>query len=156
MPRTAHRWIAYAAATWALVFGVLHLVWAAGWYVGLDPVQARAAFAVPWKLAYDVVAGAMCLVAVPVSLALSLRWGRRVPRRVLFPIALIGTGLLVLRAVASVVQVVYFAATGRLSWRLLGIWEPWFYVGAGLFAVNLWWYVRNGMASTPGPLASAR
>ncbi len=35
-----HYWIAYAAACWTLVFAAFHIVWAAGWYIGLDPVQA--------------------------------------------------------------------------------------------------------------------
>ena len=52
-------WVAYAAALWALVFAIFHFVWAAGWYPLLDAAQASAAFAIPWKLAYDIVAGAM-------------------------------------------------------------------------------------------------
>ena len=43
---------AYAAALWALVFAVLHLVWAAGWYVGLEPEQAREAFDADSSLAW--------------------------------------------------------------------------------------------------------
>lgn len=135
---TRHEWIVYAAAGWALIFAVLHFVWAAGWYIGLDPVQAQAAFAVPWKLAYDLVAGAMCVVAVPVALALAMPWGRRVPRRVLLPLAWTGTGLLLLRAVASLIQAAYFLVTGKFSFRAMGVWEPWFYLGAALFTSNLW------------------
>jgi hypothetical protein len=142
-PRRLRDWIAHAAATWALIFGVLHFVWAGGWYIGLDPVAAKAAFAVPWKLAYDLVAGVMCFVAAPVALALVMPWGRRVPRRLLSSIAWAGIGLLVLRAVASIVQVTYFVLTGRFTWRALGIWEPWFYVGATLFALTLWQYQRE-------------
>ncbi len=139
-----HRWIAYAAACWALIFAVFHIVWAAGWYILLDPVEAAAAFASPGMLAYDVVVAGMCIVAVPVALALALPWGRHVPRRLLISIALIGTGLLALRAVASLLQVAYFAATGRFRFQDLGVWEPWFYVGATLFTFNLLWYWRGG------------
>jgi hypothetical protein len=142
------RWVAYAAAVWALIFGVLHFVWAGGWYLGLDPVAAQAAFAVPWKLAYDLVAGVMCFVAVFVALAFVTPWGRRVPRRVLMPIAWIGIGLLVLRAVASIVQVTYFAVTGRFTWSALGIWEPWFYLGATLFALTLWQFRQRERSPT--------
>jgi hypothetical protein len=110
-----HELIAYASAAWALIFGVFHFVWAGGWYIGLDPVQAQAAFAVPWKLWYDVVAGVMCVIAVPVALALALPWGRRVPRRILMPLAWTGTGLLMLRAVASLVQAAYFLVTGKAA-----------------------------------------
>jgi hypothetical protein len=135
-----HHSIAYAAACWALIFAFFHIVWAAGWYILLDPAQAQAAFASPWMLAYDLFVAAMCLVAIPVALALALRWGRHVPRRLLISLALIGTGLLVLRAVASLIQVAYFAVTGRFSFKLLGVWEPWFYLGAALFTLDLWWY----------------
>jgi hypothetical protein len=138
-----HRWVAYAGASWALVFAFFHIIWAAGWYVGLDPDQARAMFTTPWKLAYDVVVAVMCIIAVPVALALALPWGERVPRRLLSALAWTGTGLLVLRAVASLIQTAYLAATGRFSLRVMGVWEPWFYLGATLFAVNLWLYCRR-------------
>ena len=29
-------WVAYAAALWAAVFAVFHIIWAAGWYPLLD------------------------------------------------------------------------------------------------------------------------
>ncbi|MGE0131453.1 MAG: hypothetical protein AB7U82_25505 [Blastocatellales bacterium] len=153
-----HRWIAYAAACWALIFAVFHIVWAAGWYILLDPVEAAAAFASPWMLAYDLVVAGMCMVAVPVALALALPRGRRVPRRLLLPLALIGVGLLALRAVASLVQVAYFAAIGRFRFEDLGVWEPWFYVGAALFTLDLWWYGQRERPAPPNgrALANAR
>lgn len=140
---TRHEWIAYAAAVWASIFAAFHFVWAGGWYIGLDAVQAQAAFAVPWKLWYDVVAGVMCVIAVPVALALALPWGRRVPRRILMPLAWTGTGLLLLRAVASLVQAAYFLVAGKFSFRAMGVWEPWFYLGAALFTTNLWLHSRR-------------
>jgi hypothetical protein len=143
---TRHDWIVYAAACWALVFAAFHIVWAAGWYIGLDPVQARAAFAVPWKLAYDLVVAGMCLVAAPVALALVMPWGQRVPRRLLGALLWTGTGLLLLRAVASLVQTAYFVVINQFSWRDMGVWEPWFYLGATLFGITLWRYWREGSA----------
>lgn len=139
-----HSWIAYAAASWALIFAAFHLFWAAGWYIGLDPVATRAAFAVPWKLAFDLVVAAMCLVAVPVALALGLPWGQRVPRRLLSALAWTGTGLLMLRAAASLIQAGYLFVVGRFSLGVIGGWEPWFYLGATLFAIDLWLFQRRG------------
>ena len=147
-PTSRLYWIAYAAASWALVFAFFHVVWAAGWYIGLDPIQAAAAFAVPWKLIYDLVAGGMCIVAVPVALALAMPWGRRVPRRLLVTLACIGTGLLVLRAVGSMIQAAYLLFIGQFSFQDMGVWEPWFYVGATLFAITLWQYRRQERAGT--------
>src|SRR5262245_3688059 len=135
--------IIYAAAGWALIFAVLHIVWAAGWYIGLDPVQAQAAFAVPWKLAYDLVIAGTCIVAVPVALALVMPWGRRVPRGLLGTLLWIGASLLLLRAVASVIQNAYLVVTGHFSWRAMGVWEPWFYLGATLWGITLWRHWRD-------------
>jgi Protein of unknown function (DUF3995) len=139
----SHRAVAVAAAAWAFIFGCFHFIWAAGWYVGLDAEQARKAFAVPWKLAYDIAAGVMCIIAVPTALGLAMPWGRRVARRLISTLAWIGTALLVLRAVASVAQTVYEMVTGKFSVARMGIWEPWFYLGAILFAANLRLYSRR-------------
>jgi hypothetical protein len=138
-----HRAIGVAAAVWAFVFGIFHFVWALGWYPGLDAEAAAKGFAVPWKLAYDVVAGVMCIIAVPTSLALVRPWGWRVSRRLLMTVVWIGTVLLVLRAVAGLIQLSYELATGRFSVERVGIWEPWFYLGGTLFATNLWLYSRG-------------
>ena len=138
-----HLGIAAAAAVWSFVFAVFHCLWAAGWYVGLDPVQARAAFARPTFLAYDLVVALMCIIAVPLSLALAMPWGRQVPRRLLLWLAWAGTTLLMLRAVASLGQAGYELITGRFTLDRMGVWEPWFWVGAGLFASNLWLYRRQ-------------
>ena len=141
-----HPWPAYAAALWALIFGVFHFIWAAGWYPLLDAEQARIAFAVPWKWAYDVLAGLMCLIAVPVALAPVMRWGRQVPRRLLLSLAVIGTSLLVLRAVASILQTGYLLIAGRALQGFLP-WEPWFYLGAALFAVTTWRILRTNRST---------
>jgi hypothetical protein len=96
--KPGHYWIAIAAAGWALVFAVFHIVWAAGWYPLVDAEQARIAFATPWKWAFNVVVAAMCVVAAPVSLALGTSLGERLPRHLYVTLAWIGTSLLVLRS----------------------------------------------------------
>ena len=139
------RWVAYAAAFWAFVFAIFHIVWAAGWYPLLDAEQARAAFATPWKWAYDVVVAAMCVTAVPVALAPVMSWGQHVPRRPIYVLAWIGSALLVIRALASLIQAGYLVATGRFRFADIGIWEPWFYLGAILFTLSTWRLGRVGM-----------
>ena len=131
-------WIAYAVALWATVFAIFHIVWAAGWYPLLDAEQARIMFATPWKWAYDVAVAAMCVIALPVVLAPVMSWGRHVPRRLVYTLAWIGSALLVLRSVASLAQAGYLIATGRFSLADMGIWEPWFYLGATLFSLSTW------------------
>jgi hypothetical protein len=136
-------WTAYAAAAWAAIFAALHFVWAAGWYVGLDTEGARAAFAVPWKYAYNLGAGAMCAIAVPVALAFVSPWGRRMPRGWIVWVALIGTGLLVLRAAAGTLQWLYWMATGQFSPEAIGLWQPWFMLGATLFTIATWRFLQE-------------
>lgn len=169
-------WVAYAAALWASVFAVFHIVWAAGWYPLLHAEQARIAFATPWKWAFDVLVAAMCVIAVPVVLAPVMSWGQHLPRRLIDGLACIGTALLVLRSTASLVQTGYFASVGRFRFAAIGIWEWWFHLGAILFALSTWrlmairhtrrlieragvidnapgpspWYLRTGKPAVPG------
>jgi hypothetical protein len=131
-------WVAYAAALWASVFAIFHIIWAAGWYPLLNAEEARVAFATPWKWAYDVFVAAMCVIAVPVALAPVMSWGQYAPRRVIYTLAWIGTALLLLRSVASLVQAGYLVAAGRIRITAIGIWEPWFYLGAILFSLSTW------------------
>src|SRR4030095_258148 len=120
-------WVAYAAALWAAVFAVFHIIWAAGWYPLLDAEQMRVAFATPWKWRFDVLVAAMCLIAVPVALAPVVAWGQRLPQRLIFRIAWIGSALLVLRLVAAAVQTAYLVAVGRFRLAVIGIWDWWFF-----------------------------
>ncbi|MGH7644154.1 MAG: hypothetical protein ACREMR_01075, partial [Gemmatimonadales bacterium] len=133
-------WVAYAAALWTLLFCGFHVVWAAGWYVGLDPQAARQACERTWFLIFDlvvlVVAG-LYLLAVPVALALAQPWGRRLPRRLLGGLAWAGTGLLVVRGGGGAVQTLYWAATGRNVLERLLVWEVWFCLGALLFWLSV-------------------
>jgi hypothetical protein len=135
---------AYAAAVWAAVFAVFHVIWATGWYIGLDEPSARVAFAKRGTLIYDLVVAGICVFAVPVSLSLTMAWGRRVPRRLIAFCIWTGTGMLVLRAGASLIQVAYFIVT-RPQFRLteIGKWELWFYLGATLFTISAWRFSRT-------------
>ena len=67
-----------------------------------------------------------------------MSWGERLPRRLIYRLACIGTTLLIVRAGASLIQLAFFAVTGRFRLAAVGIWEPWFYLGAVLFSLNTW------------------
>jgi len=140
-------WAGYGAALWALIFAAFHLVWATGWYIGLEAEPARTAFAKRWFLVYDLVVAGMCAFAVPVALALTLPWGRRLPRWLVGLFAWVGVGLLVLRASGSLIQLLYMVATGTFVPRPRDLWEVWFYLGAVLFGISAWRFWR---ASRPG------
>jgi hypothetical protein len=146
-PRGA--WVGYAAALWALVFTFLHVVWAAGWYVGLPEAEARWSFSRHWFLVYDLIIAGLCALAVPVALALVLPWGRRLPRRLVSLLAWSGTGLLVLRGGGGALQVGYWVVTEQYAPRPMHIYEIWFCLGAVLFGASLSRFRR-----TPSDLAS--
>ena len=152
-PNKAWRGLAtveHVAALWALVFAAFHFIWAAGWYVGLDRVAAREMFAVPWKLAYDLVAGALCVVGVAVALALAHPWGRRLPRRLVGGLAWTGTGLLILRGGGGALQGLYWALSGRDVIQRSSIWELWFCLGAVLFWISVRRYWRATAPANAG------
>jgi len=105
--------VKYGAALWALIFALLHIAWAAGWYVGLPAEKAREAFQKPWFLAYNLIAAGMCAVAVPLALALTQQWGRRLPVRLLIFAGWSVAGILALRGVAGVIKMAYLTAIGE-------------------------------------------
>ncbi len=142
-------WVAYAAAVWAFVFACFHVVWALGWYPLLNAEGARAAFATPWKWTFNAVVAVMCVIAVPVALAPVMAWGRRIPGALVYALAVIGSSLLVLRAAASLIQVGFLVITGRFRLAAMGIWEPWFYLGAILFGLSTWRVRALGRWRTP-------
>ncbi len=127
---------AHAAALWAAIFAALHVVWALGWTVGLNEQQARMAFSNRWFLAYDLAVAAVCVYGVFVALSLAEPAARRMPPGLLRFSAWTGTILLVIRSGGSVLQALYLLAAGRFDAKRLGIWEPWFYLGAILFGVS--------------------
>jgi hypothetical protein len=131
-------WAGYGAATWALIFAIFHLIWATGWYIGLDTEQARIAFAKTPFLVYDLVVAGICAFAVAVALALAMSWGQRLPRRLVSLFAWGGTGLLGLRAGGGIIQGIYEVVTGTFSLEPSMWWELWFVLGAILFTVSLW------------------
>jgi hypothetical protein len=146
----------YAAALWSLIFAVFHVLWATGWYVGLNPETARIAFAKKPFFVYDLVVAGICVFAVPVALALAMQWGRRLPRRLVGLFAWGGTGLLVLRSVASVIQAVYLIGARQFPVEIRGLWELWFYLGAILFSLATWrfWHHPVPLDATEQALAA--
>ncbi len=144
-------WLAYGAALWSLTFACLHIVWAAGSFIGLEAEFARKAFAQHWFLAYDLAVAGTCLFGVAIALALVRPWGRRLPRWAVGGLAWAGTGLLTLRAASSLAQVLYLVVQGSFVVRPMHFWEIWFYVGAILFGSSTWrfWTARSKSSSPP-------
>ncbi len=137
-------WAGCAAALWALIFGFLHVAWAAGWYIGLEAEQARKAFDQPSFLAYDLGVAGLCMVAVGVALALVRPWGHRLPRWLVGGLAWTGTVVLMLRAASAVVQLLYLVVAGSFVARPMHFWDLWFCIGAILFGFSTWRYWTGG------------
>ena len=136
--RFKNLWAGYGAALWALIFAALHVVWAAGWYIGLQEEQARRAFQQTWFLVYDLVAAMICALGVIVALAFVQLWGQHLSRRLLSIFAWCGTGLLVLRGAAGIIKIIYLAAIGRSILDPMALWDVWFCLGAVLFSLMIW------------------
>lgn len=135
-------WIEYAAAFWALIFAVLHIAWAMGWYIGADAESMKKAFERRWFLIYDLIAAGLCFLAVALALALVQSWERRVPRFLIIAAAWTCAGILALRGAAGIVKTVYLAAIGNNLSSVLSFWDLWFCLGAGLFAASVWRFRR--------------
>ena len=134
MHPSALREMAVAASLWSLIFAAAHLVWACGWYVGLDPVAAAAAFDRPWFLAYDVVVALGCLIAASAFGVLAANRGGRL-RSAAHLVSVVAAVVVAVRAVTGV---------GALAWRgsaltgaLASGWDVWFVLGAVLFGAAL-------------------
>jgi hypothetical protein len=137
-------WPAHAAAAWALVFGGIHLAWALGCRAGLTAEQARYADTSAMFVVYALAVVAVCGLAVVVALAMARpRAGRgRRTARLLGLAAWTGTAVLLLRAGGSIVPTVQLLFSGRsIAWIIP--WEPWFWLGATLFAASTWRYHRQ-------------
>ncbi len=133
-----HIWIGYCAVIWALVFALVHFLWAFGWYIGLPADLAHRAFQQPWFLAYDLVAAGAFALAGFVALALVRSWGKRLPQRVLRGVAWVGTAFLILRGAGGLIQTAYLMLTGKYRPELMQLYDIWFCLGGLLFALTLW------------------
>lgn len=133
----AEKLIVYGAAAWAIAFGILHIAWAAGWYIGLPAEQARAAFGETWFLVYDLIAAALCVVAAVVAVKISSP-KKHPPHRFLKLLAWCGTTVLALRAIAGFVKILYLTFSGKSVFEWAQFWEIWFCLGAILFGVAIW------------------
>ena len=139
--------MAVLASLWAVFFAALHLAWACGWYVGLDPVAAAAAFARPWFLAYDVIVALACLIAASAFGVLAANRDGR-----------LRSGAHVISVAAAVVVTLRaLTGLGAVVWRGLGLagvfasgWDLWFVLGAFLFGAALRTRSRSARASVPG------
>src|SRR3712207_1033913 len=128
----APRWAAlvgYAACAWAFLFAVAHFYWALGGCAGFPVEACEDGFGNPWFLAYDLVAGILCVLGAVVALALVRPWGRNIPRRTLLVLVWARGAVLLLRGVVGLVQDVLIVAGSGNGWYPTMLYDPWFLVG---------------------------
>jgi hypothetical protein len=126
-------WAAYAACAWAFLFASAHFYWALGGCAGFPIEACEAGLSNAWFLAYDLLAGVLCVLGAVVALALVRPWGRAFPRRTLPVLARVGGAVLLLRGVVGLVQDVLIVAGPGNGWHPTMLYDPWFLAGGVLF-----------------------
>lgn len=146
-PVVSPQWPAYAAAVWALLFGLISLYWAAGgtWLLDTigESVTAPAQENDPAMVATVWASALVKFAAVVAALGLVQRWGQAFPRWFLLGGGWLAAGLLLLYGGAGIVQQVLMA-TGAIGvsdtfapvlyWHLF-LWSPFWLLGGVLFAL---------------------
>lgn len=121
-------------------FACIHIAWALGWRVGLDPAYASISDR-PWFLAYDLLAAFLMYVAAVIAWLLAHgNLSPRVTRR-LVALTLIGSALSLARGLPALAWDAVTGATG-----LVGLGADLFFTVAGLLGVALAVGVRRPRA----------
>lgn len=136
-------WVGYAACAWAFLFAIAHFYWALGGCAGFPVEACEAGLSNTWFLAYDLVAGVLCVLGAVIALALVRPWGRMISHRTLLILAWIGGAALLLRGVVGLVQDVLILAGPGNGWYPTMLYDPWFLVGGVLFCAAAHRYHRE-------------
>ncbi len=145
-------WTAYAALAWCVVFGALHLYWAAGGTAGFvefsmpsnriaaltrDPVYMN----ITWAVVFA------CVVGGIVALAPFHRWTRRIPRWMLLTPLWIACAMFLVRGVGNPVQSALIIAGGMpfqpLAASEAQAWYQWLLIDAVAYSP---WFILGGLA----------
>ncbi|MFK9095423.1 DUF3995 domain-containing protein [Bacillus salipaludis] len=132
------RWLfftGYTAFAWSMVFGLIHIYWAAGGTLGFEGrTMSKVLFVI------NLVAIVLCFIAAFIALAFVQAWGRRLPSWLLLTLAGIACVVLGLRGGVGIIQSMQQVETVPL---LLIIVEPFFLLGGILFGLIFFLYIRT-------------
>ena len=126
--------VALLAALWALLFGLLHVLWATGMYVGLPAEQAKEAFKRNWFYVYNLVATSLFFLAV--ALAVALYIGKTTRKKFVIVCAWFCSVILLLRGTAAVLSYLYFMLDSAPNRTWITFWDIWFITGGLLFLTS--------------------
>lgn len=156
LKKASRHWPALAAAGWAFIFAAMSFYWAAGGTLGSatigEPIAGPALRREPSMVAALWITGGLKALAGIFALALVRPWGRRFSRRLLFGLAVGGSGSLLLYSIALLVQHGLMAtgtieraaslSASELRWHLF-FWDPFWLLGGILFAAAAYEYGRD-------------
>lgn len=135
--------VKYLTVGWCIVFGVVHIFWLFGYYIGLPAEGAAQAFTRTWFWYYNLFAAIACFIGMFIAFGLTaehrkLQWHKPV---------LIGgwlfTILLLLRAAGALIQFIRLALKGKVVLNSFLFWDFWFCIGFIAFLFSLRYYCRK-------------
>lgn len=131
------------AVTWCVVFGVAHVLWLLGFYIGLPADGAAQAFSRPWFWYYNLFAGIACFIGIFIALGLTSEQRKPGWHRFVIIGGWLYTILLLLRSTGGLVQFTLMAFQGSVTFNSLLFWDFWFCLGFVAFAFCLRYYYRK-------------
>jgi hypothetical protein len=126
----------YGAAAWSFIFGMLHALWASGFYILLPAEQAAEAFKRNAFFIYNLVVVGICIIGFLLALIQSNIIRTKISNQA---IRFFGYGvvvLLALRGLAGLIQVLYIVIVHDKVFSLMALWDVWFCLGAFLYFLN--------------------
>jgi hypothetical protein len=127
----------YGAALWSFIFGILHVLWASGFYILLPTDKAAGAFEQRGFYIYNLVVIGACLVGVLLALIQSNFINTRIPNSVIRIFGYSVVILLSLRGIAGIIHILYLISFGGKSLSPMSLYDVWFCLGGFLFYLNL-------------------
>lgn len=126
----------YGAAAWSFIFGMLHALWASGYYILLPAEQAAEAFKRNAFLIYNLVVVGICIVGFLLALIQSNIIRTKISNQAIKFFGYSVVALLALRGLAGLIQVFYLVIVHDKVLSLMALWDVWFCLGAFLYFLN--------------------
>jgi uncharacterized membrane protein len=139
--KVSRNFAAYFAAIWAVLFGILHLIWATGYYLWLSNKQAEQAFEKTWFYVYNLIAALLFLLAGGLGILLSnnkTKW-----KKLVIICGWCCAVILIIRGMSAVLLWLYFNISRNLNYTALSFWDIWFLIGGLLFLLSVRKFQRN-------------
>ncbi|WP_175615787.1 DUF3995 domain-containing protein [Piscibacillus halophilus] len=134
----AKQWLVftgYVAFAWSMLFGLIHIYWAAGGTIGFE---GRKMSEVLFMI--NLLAIVLCFLAAFIALALVQAWGQNIPKWILFTSTWTACVVLTLRGGVGITQSMLQPETPPLLFIIV---EPYFLLGGILFGLSAFLYFSS-------------